>query len=189
MPKVDIFEAEASANRLPSDFGREAFESRLRWLESRGVLVRWHAVSGKDSWACLNTTVQSAIETQGPECLPIVVVDDSIISVGGYPTAIELMAAVGATVGSDPEFFGIIAVEAAALGAAIASNDFEAFERQWERIQSLGIRHEDATHLVQSTTATAAKVVQDDMRTRVEQFLAFGPHCTPPKTRCACTGV
>ena len=188
MPTIDVFEADVSTNSPGPDFGRKTFESRLRWLDSKGVQVRRHALSGKDSWSDTNTAVQSAVEEQGPECLPIVTVDDSIISVGGYPTAIELMAVVGTSIGSDPEFFGIIAVEAAALGAAIACNDFETFERQWERLRLLGIRHQEAIHLVQTATATAAKVVGDDMRTRVEQFLAFGPKDNTRKTRCACSG-
>ncbi len=187
MRTIEVFEAAPSAKSPVSSFERDAFESRLQWLGSRGVKVQRHALPGDDRWDALDSTVKSAFEAQGPDCLPMVTLDGNIISVAGYPTAIELMEMIGTSVGIDPDFFGIIAFEAAALGAAIASNDFPAFRQQWKRLRSLGMRDKDASRVVQSATVTAASTMRDDMRTRVEQLLAFGPLGRPPKTCCACS--
>lgn len=86
-----------------------------------------HDVSQNESALKDNSTVRSAFEAQGPECLPMVVVDEAIISVGGYPTWGELMEAAGTSSGTDPEFLGELAIQSAALGAAVAANAFEHF--------------------------------------------------------------
>jgi hypothetical protein len=56
------------------DFARKEFESRLRWLESKGVKVQRYTMPRDASWSSINPTVKSAVEAQGADCLPIVMV-------------------------------------------------------------------------------------------------------------------
>ncbi len=188
MPTIEVYEGPAAAKRLPSEFAHEQFEARLRWLKSKGINVQRHVLPGNDSNS-VNATVKSAFEAQGPECLPMVTVDESIISVCGYPNPIELLLSVGKLAESDPEFLGVIVAETAALGAALAANDFHGFQRQWERLRSLGVGDSNVANAVQSAIVSAGSALRDDMRTRVEQLLAFGPQGKPPKPPCACGSV
>ena len=165
----------------------EAFSNALRRLEAEGVRVERHDVRKDKSALDANPTVKNAFEAQGPDCLPMVLVNETIISVGGYPTRVELMEAAGMSPGTDPEFLGEVTREAAALGAALAANAFERFQQHYERLRLLGLRDEDLTTLVQSGAAAAAGLVRDDLLTRVDQFLSFGPDGRPPKPRCTCT--
>ena len=165
------------------------FASRLRWLESKGVRVQRYTLPGDASWSSINPTVKSAVEAQGADCLPIVAVDESIISVGGYPSPIELMEATGWAPENDAEFFRLIETEKAALAAAINASDFKSFQDQWERLRSLGVRDADLSQAVQSATAKAGTALSDETRTRIERFMAFGPKGEPPKPRCACEGA
>ncbi len=186
MPTIEIYEGPAAAKKLPSEFAHEQFEARLQWLQSKGVKVQRNILPGDDSRDFVNATVKSAFEAQGPECLPMVTVDEKIISVGGYPTPTELLQSVGNTAESDAEFIGVIAAEASALGAALAANDFHGFQRRWEHLRSLGVGDGIVANVVQAATVSAGAALRDDMRTRVEQLLAFGPQGKPPKPPCAC---
>ncbi len=190
MSTIQVFEWSASslgsAPEAGGDFAREAFESGVRWLESKGVVVERRNVREDRGALDANPTVKGAFEAQGPDCLPMVVVDGTIVSVGGYPTRIELMESAGAATGSDPEFLGDLAVETAGLGAAIAANAFEDVRLRCERLRVLGIRNDDLNRAVKSAAATASGLLRGDMLTRVEQYLAFGPQGKPPKARCAC---
>ncbi len=125
------------------DFVLEAFTKGLRWLESKGTIMERHDVREDKAALDANATVKSAFEAQGSSCLPTVVVDGTIISVGGYPTRADLTEAAGLSAGTDPQFFGQLTVEAAAFGAAIAANAFERFKQHYERLQFLGVRTED----------------------------------------------
>jgi hypothetical protein len=190
MPTIEVFEAmladKGGRADEGADFAQKAFDARLQWLQSRGVKVQRYALPSDGSALFMNSAVKSAFEAHGPDCLPMVVVHETIVSVGGYPTPTELVDAAGEFGASDPEFLGDVAVETAALGAAIAANAFESFQQTWERLRLLGVRDADLIRAVQSVTATAGIAVRDDLRTRVEQFLAFGPQGKPPKPRCSC---
>jgi hypothetical protein len=109
---------------------------------------------------------------------------ESIISVAGYPSPIELMEATGCAPGSDPDFFRLLEAENAALVASIAANDFQSFQEKWERLQAMGIPRMDLTLVVQSTIAAAGSAVRDDVRTRMEQLMTFGRQ--GPKNAALC---
>lgn len=132
MSTVQVFEwsdaAISHSVQADYDFVQEAFKNGLDWLQSKGVIVERHDLRKDKSVLDANPTVKSAFEAQGPGCLPMVMVEDTIISVGGYPARMELIDAVGMSGGIDPKLLGELAVEAASLGAAIAANAFETFQ-------------------------------------------------------------
>ncbi len=190
-PTVQVFEwSPDGVNPLPGATDGSviaAFTDCLRRLQSKGALVARHDVRLDRAALDANPTVKSAFDAQGPDCLPMVVVNETIISVGGYPTRVELVEAAGMSAGTDPELLGELVVESAALGAALTANAFERFQQHCERLMALGLRRNDLEGMVQSAAAAASTVVRDEMRTRVEQWLAFGPQGKLPKPRCACS--
>ena len=160
---------------------------RLRWLESKGVRVHQYTLPGDATWCSINLTVKSAVEAQGADCLPIITVDESIISVAGYPTPIEVMEAVGCPREADPEFQHGIEAERTGLRAALAMNDLQKFQDHWEHLVALGIPRSEAVESVLSALTTVGNGVQDNMRTRVEQWLALGPYGGAREAPCACS--
>ena len=170
-----------------ADFGHKEFESRLRWLESQGVKVQRYTLPLDAGWSSINPTVKSAVEEQGTDCLPIVTVDENIISVAGYPSPIGVMEAVGRPREADPEFLHGIEAEKTGLRAALAMNDLQKFQDHWEHLVALGIPGSEAVESVLSALTTVGNAVQDNMRTRVEQWLALGPSGRPREAPCACS--
>lgn len=189
MTTISIFESSAPEEQptgTGADFGHKEFESRLRWLESKGVRVQRYTLPLDAGWSSTNPTVKSAVEAKGSDCLPIVTVDENIISVGGYPTPIEVMEAVGCPREADPEFLYGIGAERTGLRAALAMNDLQKFQDHWEHLVALGIPGSEAVKSVFSALTTVGNAVQDNMRTRVEQWLARGPSGKPREAPCGC---
>jgi len=190
MTTISIFESSAPEEQpteTRADFGHKEFESRLRWLESEGVKVQRYKLPLDAGWSSINPTVKSAVEAQGSDCLPIVTVDENIISVAGYPTPIEVMEAVGRPRETDPEFLHGIEAERTGLRAALAMNDLQKFQDHWEHLMALGIPGSEAVESVLSALTTMGNAVQDNMRTCVEQWLALGPSGKPREAPCACS--
>jgi len=89
MPKIEVFELAGPAVPDPERdgaFAREQCEAGLKWLRSRGVEIQWHAVGPDGLAPGGNPTVTTAIELQGRQALPIILLDGTIMSIGGYPT-------------------------------------------------------------------------------------------------------
>ena len=61
------------------------FAADLQWLESNGHQVtRWNLAQDPGEFAA-NTIVQEMITDQGVECLPLILVDDRVVSRNEYP--------------------------------------------------------------------------------------------------------
>lgn len=95
------------------------------------------------------------------------------------------MEAVGCPREADPEFLYSIEAERTGLRAALAMNDLQKFQDHWEHLVALGIPGSEAAESVLSALAKVDNVVQDNMRTRVEQWLALGLSGKPREAPCA----
>ena len=71
------------------------FSTALEWLRAQGVLVeRYNPAQQYDAFV-KNAAVVKAINERGTECLPLILVDGEIVSLGGYPDRAELAALAG----------------------------------------------------------------------------------------------
>jgi len=89
MPTIEVFETSrtrtgANAPNPNGLYARQQFGTGLQWLESRGVHIERHAIPLDGTLAIDNGTVKTATELQGEDALPITVLNDTIISIGGY---------------------------------------------------------------------------------------------------------
>ncbi len=89
MPKIQIHESFRSpvATNTPnqaSTYARQQFEAGLQWLQSQGVEVERHVIGTKNSFSATDDAVQTAIDLQGEEVLPVTTFDGTIIGIGGY---------------------------------------------------------------------------------------------------------
>lgn len=67
-----------------------AFASDLEWLKKQGVDVIRHGLSFEPSEFVSNEKIKRLINQEGNRCLPIIVVDDKLISRSVYPTREDL---------------------------------------------------------------------------------------------------
>ena len=58
----------------------------LAWLTREGVRVERFNLSQEASAFAINSIVRRALHEQGPECLPMVLVDGVVFSQGKYPS-------------------------------------------------------------------------------------------------------
>lgn len=62
------------------------FAADLQWLEAKGHQVtRWNLAQNPGEFAA-NASVQEMLTDQGAECLPLILVDDRVVSRNEYPT-------------------------------------------------------------------------------------------------------
>jgi len=71
------------------------FSTTLEWLRGQGVQVERYNPSQQYDAFVGNVTVVNTINTQGTECLPLILVDGVIASCGGYPSQEELAVMAG----------------------------------------------------------------------------------------------
>ena len=73
----------------------EAFEQNLDWLEASGLLVERFDPYRQPGDAARFQGVADALATEGPRCLPLILVDGVIVWSGTYPTRTQLARVVG----------------------------------------------------------------------------------------------
>ena len=71
------------------------FSASLQWLRGQGVQVERYNPSQQYEAFVGNAIVVNTINTQGTECLPLILVDGEIVSYGGYPSKEELAVMAG----------------------------------------------------------------------------------------------
>jgi hypothetical protein len=71
------------------------FASSLEWLKQSGVAVSRFNLGHEPGAFVSNTMVRSTIEKEGVGCLPMVVVNGTVLAKGRYPSRKELGDGVG----------------------------------------------------------------------------------------------
>lgn len=94
MKKIEIFEPSMCCSTGvcgPSvDEKLVAFAADADWLKSQGIDVQRYNLSQSPRAFASNAVVKQALDKQGVKCLPLVVVDDTVVSRGVYPTRDQL---------------------------------------------------------------------------------------------------
>ena len=71
------------------------FSAALEWLRGQGVQVERYNPSQQYDAFVGNATVVDAVNTQGIECLPLILADGEIVSYGCYPSQEDLAVIAG----------------------------------------------------------------------------------------------
>ena len=190
MPTIEVFEALQPVKGRPVDdgvaFSRTEFEAGLRSLQSRGVEIRRPAIPPDRYVTIENATVKTALELQGPDALPMVAVEGTVISVGGYPTRAELGAAAGIPATQDPEFFREALAIVAGMSAALAVNNLDQCRLLYQKARALGLSVEDLRNALEGAKAVGRESIRDESLTELDRFLALGPSGKPKVSHCTC---
>jgi hypothetical protein len=73
----------------------ERFEANLDWLETTGVLVEQFDPLTAASEVAKRPAVQQVFSDEGERSLPLILVNESVVSTGRYLSRVQLARAVG----------------------------------------------------------------------------------------------
>lgn len=73
----------------------DRFESDLDWLETTGTLVEQFDDSATQKAVTSRPAVQQILAAEGDRCLPLILVNESVVSRGRYLSRAQLARAVG----------------------------------------------------------------------------------------------
>ena len=127
----------------------EAFEANLDWLETTGVLVERFDPSTAPSEVATRPVVQQLLSAEGDACLPLILVNNSVVSRGVDPSRTQLARAVGSVRSGVPQ---AVARQLAAIGAAAAAGTDDDIQREAVRARQLGIGDETVRQARESGT-------------------------------------
>ncbi len=139
------------------------FAADLHWLANEGVQVERFNLSQQPQAFAANQAVKNALETEGNDCLPLILVNGQIASKGVYPTR-EDLARLSAVAGEAAalSIYSDAVAELVAIGAAIASNCEPCFKYHFQQAKKLGVSRQDmmrAVKTAQSVKETPAKAM------------------------------
>jgi hypothetical protein len=66
------------------------FAADLHWLVNQGIAVERYNLAQQPQAFAASSVVKSALREHGNKCLPLLLLDGSIVAQGGYPTRTEL---------------------------------------------------------------------------------------------------
>ena len=127
-------------------------------MKSRGVQLERHAISLDDPSTIENGTVKAAIELQEEDALPIIVLDGTIISIGGHPTCSEILVPQGIKPRRIRGSSMSCRPWRANMRAALAANDTTKFLLHCEQTLSLGLPSEELRSILNHQRLLAAKL-------------------------------
>ncbi len=117
------------------------FEENFDWLETTGILVERFDPSTAPSEVAMRPVVQQLLSAEGDACLPLILVNDVVVSRGAYPSRTQLARAVGSVRSGIPQ---AVARQLAAIGAAAAAGTDDDIQRETVGARQLGIGEETA---------------------------------------------
>lgn len=71
------------------------FAADLEWLKTQGISVHRYNLAQEPGAFVAMDAVKAALHEQGDSCLPLILVDDQIVSRATYPSRVELASYVG----------------------------------------------------------------------------------------------
>lgn len=157
----------------------------LAWLQTCGVAVTRHGLADDRGAFQDNALVRLALETDGNAALPLVLVDDTIISAGAYPSRPELARALGLSTMADDDYVARILASGTALGLAVASHDAAAIEHAYTRLMQIGVSRAGFTQSVRELLATPPSV-DPQVAEALDRLAAYGT-LHSPRGSCGCS--
>jgi AhpD family alkylhydroperoxidase len=136
------------------------FAADLAWLKDQGILIERYNLSQQPGAYVDNETVKLALEKDGNDCLPMILVDGVVARKGTYPSRNELAEIVGipASLATDQ------VLELVAIGAAIAGNCEPCFKYHFDKARKLGVTTAEmlqAVRMAQMVKNSPAKSISE----------------------------
>lgn len=131
------------------------FAADLDWVRSQGVKVSRYNLAQNPGEFAANPVVKKALHETGTECLPLVLVNGTIVSSATYLDRDALASLSGIRQKVQPTIYSEAVSELVAIGAAIVANCEPCFKFHFDRARKLGVSREDMGRAI--ATAQAVK--------------------------------
>jgi len=131
------------------------FAADLDWLLAQGATVERFNLAQQPEAFAANEQVKRALQAEGTDCLPLILVNGIIVSKGAYSARDQLARWIGMRDEIAKSIYTDAIAELVAIGAAIASNCEPCFKFHYDRARKLGVSREDM--LLAVKTAQVAK--------------------------------
>lgn len=126
------------------------FAADLKWLQSQGIEVSRYNLAQQPQAFVEAEPVRLALQDQGEEALPLVLVEGEVAYSGRYPTRQELAGLFELTDDADDRTYSTEAVaELVAIGASAAANCDTCLRYHSKRAEDLGLDKDDIASAVQ----------------------------------------
>lgn len=129
------------------------FAADLNWLAAQGASVERFNLAQQPEAFAANEQVKRALQAEGTECLPLILVNGVIVSKGAYPERDQLARWIGIRDEIAKSIYTDAIAELVAIGAAIASNCEPCFKFHYDQARKLGISKEDMSLAVKTAQA------------------------------------
>ncbi|MCW5962528.1 MAG: arsenite efflux transporter metallochaperone ArsD [Bryobacterales bacterium] len=129
------------------------FAADLHWLADQGVVVERYNLSQQPQAFAASEIVKEALAKYGVDCLPLIVVNDAVVSRGRYAERDELARFAGLQSEQSASLYTEAVAELVAIGAAIASNCETCFKFHFVKARKLGISIQDMAKAVETAQA------------------------------------
>lgn len=165
------------------------FAADLHWLANQGIRVERYNLSQHPQAFAANEVVKATLTTDGNDCLPLILVNGQIASLGSYPEREQLARMAGLESEAQSIYTEAVA-ELVAIGAAIASNCEPCFRYHFDRAGKLGVSREDMARAVATARMvkeTPAKAILElagrylDRQQRAAALPVVGGGCCSPQ--------
>jgi hypothetical protein len=107
MPRLQVYDAPvccpAGVHIQMTDPALVQFAADLQWLSAQGISVERYNLAQHPEAFAASEVVKAALSEEGIPCLPLLLVDGSIASLGGYPSRQELAELAGLETGPRPD--------------------------------------------------------------------------------------
>ena len=141
-----------------------AFAADLDWVADHGVAVRRFNLSQEPGEFVQRPAVQHLLTRDGDDALPIVMLGDTVLSSGRYPSRDELAGWAGVTDTPPARLWSDAVAELVALGAAVGANCEPCFKFHYDKARKLGVAQDDlvaSVRVAQQVKDTPAKAMLD----------------------------
>ena len=162
------------------------FSADLDWLKQQGVAVERFNLSQQPGEFVKNLYVKQAIDADGGDCLPLVLVDGREVCRGRYPTRQELAGFLGIPVQETASLYTPAVAELVAVGAAVAANCKFCLKYHYDKAVELGVSVEDIARAV-DTAQMVKDVVAGQISDQANRYL--GREESAPARSCCSSGA
>jgi AhpD family alkylhydroperoxidase len=169
------------------------FAADLDWLAAQDAAVERFNLAQQPEAFAANEQVKRALQAEGTDCLPLILVNGIIVSKGAYPERDQLARWIGIHDEIVKSIYTDAIAELVAIGAAIASNCEPCFKFHYDRARKLGVSKEDmslAVKTAQGVKDAPARAMQEladrylNARRSNDLLPIAGTSETAPKSGC-----
>ncbi|TVQ64878.1 MAG: arsenical resistance operon transcriptional repressor ArsD [Balneolaceae bacterium] len=176
------------------------FANDVKWLKAQGVEVNRFNLGQEPEAFKSNASVLARLQKEGTACLPVILLNGTIVAEGGYPDRGQLTHLLELPSGetapepdardeqgeTEPGVMSEKVQELIALGAALACNCEPCMEFQFKKVKELGVSDQEIAQVLQIAQNVKERT-NGEMIRQANSLLGVQPAgsgCCEPESGC-----